>query len=145
MLEIYQDLRTAIVFRESLIDSIIDLTLNEIVHFETMILRVEYRLITFSSTWHFREDSDVQTICRAMLPIFITRIQYRFYSETAVTESLVVQLWEVLSRLDLDICWRLYQDLMIWAFLFGEYTSIRHPKNKWFVFQLANQFRGRVD
>ena len=145
IVETYQNLRTVLIFRESCIGNEEDLTVKEMEYSETMILRIQHCLISFASSWHFRKDSDVQNVCRIVLPMLVFSSQFPYYRETTVIESMVVQLWEVLSRLNLDRCWSLYPDLMIWAFLFGVYFSSRQPKRQWFLSEVSKRSKNHID
>jgi len=119
-----------------------DLTLAESEYFDIMALRVRHSLISFLSSRHFRRDSHVQKLCAIVVPIFFVQNQFALARNTAVVESQTVQLWEILSYLDLEQCWYLYPDLLLWAFMLGVYTSTGQPKRPWLVYELAKGTRG---
>ena len=143
MAETYSNLCQVTAFRESFIGTHSEFTLAEIEYFDIIALRVEHSLITFSSSRHFRKDSHVQNICNIVVPLFFVQNQSTLTRGNAIVQSLSTQLWEVLRHLDLEQSWQLYPDLLIWAFMFGAYTSIGRPERPWFLSEVVKGTRGR--
>ena len=140
----YRELGLVIAFRESCIGNETDVELIEIEYFNTLWLRAQHSLITFSSSCCFRQDSDVQSICRIVVPIFAIQNQLDIYRQSAVIESLMNQFLEILKSLDLQDCWGRYTDLMVWAFMFGAYTSTQQAQREWFLFGMTKGGHERV-
>ena len=144
MRETYRNLSIVIAVHESFIGLETNIDLDGIEYFDALWLRIQYHLTTFSSSSYFRQDSDVQKICRVLVPLFVAHSQLGIHRHTAVTESLVEQLLEVLRSLDLERCWRSYPNLMMWAFMFGTYTCADNVRREWFLFTLVNGARGKM-
>lgn len=87
----------------------------------------------------------MQSICRIVVPIFVVQNQIDIYRQSAVVESLMSQLLEVMESLDLQDCWERYTELMVWAFMFGAFTSTQQAQREWVLFEMAKGGRGRVN
>lgn len=141
MSQAYRDLSVVIAFRE-LCSGGVDVTLYEVEYFETLALRVQHHLITFLSTHLYRRDSDIQSICRVTVPIFAVRYQYNIYGPSMIMDSMVIQLYEVLSSLDLAESWKSFPSILVWAFMFGIWISKEKRMKEWFLFKLAEGSHG---
>ena len=136
MVQAYRDLSVVVAFRE-LCNRGIDVTLYEVEYFETLALRVQHQLITFLSTHLSRKDSDMQSVCRVTIPIFVIRYQFNIYGPSMIMDSMVIQLYEVLSSLDLGQSWKSFPSILVWAFMFGVWISKEKRVRDWFLFKLA--------
>ena len=94
-------------------------------------------LVSYSSSKSLRRDSDVQDICRIIIPIFVFSTQLGFYRQSAAIDSLVDQFSEVLDNLNLSDCWDRYPGLMIWAFMFAVFSSREQTQREWFLFEMS--------
>ncbi|KAL8787758.1 MAG: hypothetical protein Q9195_007627 [Heterodermia aff. obscurata] len=116
--ETYTELSMVIAFRESCIGNQSGLELIETDYFDVMWLRAQHSLICFSSSNMFRQDSDVQKICRIIVPMFVVHTQLVTYRHSPATESLKAQFLEAIADMDLQKLWEQYHELMVWAFMF---------------------------
>ena len=145
MVQTYKDLGIVIAFRESCLGNESEVELCEIEYFDTLWLRVQHSLVTFSSSACFSQDSDVQKISRVAIPLFVVQNQLGIYHRhCAVVDILLDQLMEVLNSVDLEQCWDTYIELMLWAFMFAVYTSTDPAKRGWFLFELAKGVQERM-
>lgn len=136
MIQVYRDLSVVVAFRESCSGGT-EVTLTEVEYFETLALRVQHHLITFLSTHVSRQDSDIQSICRVTVPIFVVRYQFNIYGPSMIMDSMVLQLHEVLSSLDLAESWKIFPSILVWALMFGAWISKEKGMKDWFLFKLA--------
>lgn len=136
MIQVYRDLSVVVAFRESCSGGT-EVTLTEVEYFETLALRVQHHLITFLSTHVSRQDSDIQSICRVTVPIFVVRYQFNIYGPSMIMDSMVLQLHEVLSSLDLAASWKTFPSILVWALMFGAWISKEKGMKDWFLFKLA--------
>ena len=136
MIQVYRDLSVVIAFRESCSGGV-DVTLYEVEYFESLALRVLHQLVTFLSTYLSRQDSEIQSICRVTVTIFAIRYQYNMYGPSMIMDSLVLQLYDVLSALDLAESWKHFSSILVWAFMFGAWISKEKRMREWFLFKLA--------
>lgn len=141
MIQVYRDLSVVVAFRESCSGGG-GVTLYEVEYFETLALRVQHQLITFLSTHLSRQDSDIQSICRVIVPIFVVRYQFNIYGPSMIMDSLVVQLYEVLSKLNLAESWKTFPSTLIWAFIVGVWISREKRMREWYLFRLAEGCHG---
>ena len=143
MVQAYRDLSVVVAFRESCSGGV-DVTLYEVEYFETLALRVQHQLITFLSTHLSRQDSDIQSICRVIVPIFVIRYHFSIYGPSMIMDSMVVQLYEVLSNLDLAESWKRFPSILVWAFMFGVWISKEKRMKEWFLSKVAEGSNGSV-
>lgn len=141
MTQVYRDLSVVVAFRESCSRGI-DAALYELEYFETLALRVQHHLITFLSTRLSRKDTDIQSICRVTVPIFVIRYQFVIYGPSMIMDSMAIQLYEVLSSLDLTESWKQFPSILAWAFMFGIWISREKCTRDWFLFRLAEGSNG---
>lgn len=149
MVETYHELSIVIAFRE-LTDADYPVDLDDIEYFGTLWLRIQHRLSTFSAMCSVKDSdrgvSDVQNICRLVVPLCVVQIHLGLlYCSAAAIESFNEQLWEVLNHLDLGHCWREYTELMTWAFFFGVSTSPGSARRQWFLFELVKGAKNRIE
>lgn len=144
MVQVYRNLSVVVAFRESCSGGF-DVTLHEVEYFETLALDVLHRLITFLSTHVSRSESNLQSICRVVVPIFAIRYQFNIYGPSMIMDSLVIQLYEVLSSLDLAEAWRDFPSILVWGFMFGVWIAKEKRKKEWFLFKLAEGSNGVLD
>ena len=136
MIQAYRDLSVVVAFRESCSGGV-DVTLYEVEYFETLALRVQHRMTTFLSTHLTRKDSVIQSICRVTVPIFIVRYHFSMYGQSMIADSMVIQLYEVLSSLDLAESWQSFPSILVWAFMFGVWNSKKKRMKEWFLSKLV--------
>lgn len=141
MIQVYRDLSVVVAFRESCSGGV-DVPLYEVEYFETLALRVQHHLITFLSTYLSRQDSDIQSICRVTVPIFAIRYQFNIFGPSMIMDSMVLQLYEVLSNVDLAASWKDFPSILVWAFMFGVFISKEKRMREWFLFKLAEGSHG---
>lgn len=143
MIQVYRDLSVVVAFRESCSGGI-EVTLYEVEYFETLALRVQHHLITFLATHLSRQDSDIQSICRVTVPIFVVRYQFSMFGPSMIMDSMVLQLYEVLSSLDLSESWKSFPAVLVWALMFGAWISKEKSMRDWFLFKLAEASHGKL-
>ncbi|CAD6575598.1 MAG: hypothetical protein ASARMPREDX12_007389 [Alectoria sarmentosa] len=143
MIQVYRDLSVVVAFRESCSGGT-EVTLYEVEYFETLALRVQHHLITFLATHLSRQDSDIQSICRVTVPIFVVRYQFSMFGPSMIMDSMVIQLYEVLSSLDLSESWKSFPSVLVWALMFGVWISKEKSMRDWFLFKLAEASHGKL-
>ena len=140
----YTELSLVVAFRESCIDNETELELIETDFFDAMWLRAQYSLISFSSSNMFRQDSDVQTICRIIVPIFVVQTQLVTYRHSPAAESLKDQFLEVIAKLDLQKLWEEFHGLMVWTFMFVCYSCSEQVWRDRLLIEMAKGARGKL-
>ena len=141
MIQAYRDLSVVVAFRESCSGGV-DVTLYEVEYFETLALRVQHRMTTFLATHLTRNDSDIQSICRVTIPVFVIRYHFSIYGPSMIMDSMVIQLYEVLSNLNFTESWKGFPSILVWAFMFGVWISKEQRMRDWFVSKLVEGSQG---
>lgn len=140
----YTELSIVIAFRESCIGDQSELELVETDYFDTIWLRAQHSLISFSSSNMFRQDSDVQNICRIVVPMFVVQTQLITYRHSPAAESLKDQFLEVIASLDLQKLWEHFHELMVWAFMFVCHSCREQAWRERFLLEVAKGGQGRM-
>ena len=92
----------------------------------------------------FRQDSDVQNICRIIVPMFVVHTQLVSYRYSPATESLKDQFLEVIASLNLQKLWEQFHELMVWAFMFVCYSCSQQVWRERFLAEMAKGGRGKM-
>ena len=142
--ETYTELSIVVAFRESCIGSGNEPELIETDFFDSIWLRAQHSLVSFSSSCMFRQDSDVQIICRIIVPIFVVQTQIITYRHSPAAESLKDQFLEAIAHMDLQKLWKQFHDLMVWAFMFVCYSCGEQAWRERFLLEMAKGGRGKI-
>ena len=142
--ETYTELSIVLAFRESCIGNESELELVETDFFDAIWLRAQHSLISFYSSNMFRQDSDVQSICRIVVPIFIVHTQLVTYRHSPASESLKDYFLGAIASLDLQKLWEHFHELMVWAFMWVCYSCSQQVWRERFLLEMAKGGRGRM-
>ena len=140
----YTELSIVLAFRESCIGNDSEVEIIETNFFDAIWLRAQHSLISFYSSNMFRQDSDVQSICRIIVPIFIVHTQLITYRHSPATESLKDQFLQLIANLNLQKLWENFHELMVWAFMFVCYSCSEQAWRERFLLEMAKGGRGKM-
>ena len=140
----YTELSIVLAFRESCIGNESEPELVETDFFDAIWLRAQHSIISFYSSNMFRRDSDVQSICRIVVPIFLVQTQLIPFRHSSATESLKDYFLEAIASLDLQKLWEHFHELMVWAFMWVCYSCSQQVWRERFLLEMAKGGRGRM-
>ena len=165
MLKTYRNLSLVLTFQEYALATTIAgkpdrLSPEEVASYDSLRIPTLHSILTFfvadyldgtiqtDTTSRRTSVTPIQSLCRVVIPIIALQDQFLPYRRSAFTGTLMNALYDTLRfGIDLRACWATYAEAMIWATMFGIYTSRgldnEREKEIWFLKELVRGVRGR--